>query len=174
MNELLQQDRRRTLHERIRTHPGLSARELQRSLGLGWGETAYHLKLLSAAGLIRRERGGHRDYYFVLDVTWGDRKLLLLLRSPSERRILVAIFEKPGMTFPEIAKRIGLAMSTVSFHLRHMLDLGVVAADLEGGFHRYRLTDPARLAELLRLYQGSFEDTAIDRFVASWSPMFRE
>ncbi|MCL4324031.1 MAG: winged helix-turn-helix transcriptional regulator [Candidatus Thermoplasmatota archaeon] len=174
MDELLQQGTRKTIYEKVRTHPGISARELQRSLHLGWGETAYHLRQLTEGGALRRERGGHRDYYFTPEVVWGDRLRRRSSVRRAERTMLLALFEKPDMTFLELATRVRLSNSTVSFHLRHMLDLGIVERMLRDDLHRYHLKDPSRLAELLKLYQESFEDALVDRFVGAWSGLLRE
>ncbi len=174
MDDLLRQGTRKSIYEKIQKHPGISARELQRSLHLDWGETAYHLNQLTSAGALRRERGGHRDYYFTPEVGWSDRKTLLLLRSPTERLLLMTLFERPDLSFLELAAAVRLSNSTVSFHLRHMLDLEIVDRQADANVHRYRLRDPGRLAALLRTYQESFEDSFVDRFVEAWSGLLRE
>ncbi|MDE1882270.1 MAG: winged helix-turn-helix transcriptional regulator, partial [Euryarchaeota archaeon] len=121
MDELLQQGTRRRIFEAVRANPGISARELQRALHLGWGQTAYHLDQLTRGGALRRERAGGRDRYFPQEMTWEDRKILLFLRSPAERVLLVEMLASPGLTFAELPSRVGLSRSTVSFHLRHMI-----------------------------------------------------
>ncbi len=174
MDDLLQQGTRKSIYEQIQKNPGVSAREVQRSLRLGWGETAYHLKQLTEAGALRRERGGHRDYYFTPEIGWGDRKTLLLLRSRAERTILLTLLEKPDLSFLQIAQEVRLSNSTVSFHLRHMLVLEIVERRMQENLHRYRLREPARLATLLHTYQESFEDSLVDRFVGAWTGLLRE
>ena len=174
MEELPQHPTRRRIYERVRDRPGIGARDLQRALGLGWGETAHHLRTLTDAGVLRRERGGRRDYYFLPEITWEDRKTLSLLRSTTERRILVTLAGAQSLTFPEVVERVGLSKSTVSFHMHHMIDLGVLEVVRKENVPHYQPRDPARLAELLKRYGESFEDRLVDQFVSVWSGLFRE
>ncbi len=173
MDELLAQPTRRRIHEVVSAHPGASARDVQRHAKLAWGETAYHLDQLTRAGLLRRERGGRRDYYFRPDMTWDDRKLFLTLRSATQRQILIVLAETPGLTLPELRDRMGTSLSTVSFHLRYLLSVGVVEAVRDENRRRYRPSRPRRLAELLQKYRESFQDRLVDHFVETWSSLLR-
>ncbi|HEV2519948.1 MAG TPA: winged helix-turn-helix transcriptional regulator [Thermoplasmata archaeon] len=173
MDDLLDQPTRRRIYEVVGEHPGASAREVQRLSGLAWGETAYHLDQLTRAGAVRRERGGRRDYYFRPQVAWEDRKLLRSLRSATQRRLLIALTARPGLTSGELSHEVGLSLSTTSFHLRALLAGGAVEAYRDGNLRRYRPTHPQRLAQLLGLYRESFRDRIVDRFVETWSALLR-
>lgn len=173
MEELLAQPTRRRIYDVVSAHPGASARDVQRLAGLAWGETAYHLDQLSRGGALRRERGGRRDYYFRPDMTWDDRRLFLSLRSRTERRILLVLAEAPGLTLGELRDRSRNSLSTVSFHLRHLLAQGLVVGEREGNLRRYRLVRVERLIELVGEYRDSFEDRLVDRFVGTWSSLLR-
>ena len=137
--------------EDVRGHPGSSARDIQRRLGLGWGDTAYQLDRLSQAGEIRRERGGWRDYYFAPELTWADRRTVQALRSPAERRLALAALDHPGSTFTDLVQFSGLARSTASFHLRKLAELNVLALNSAGSGAQFAVVDPDRL----RSYQMS-------------------
>ncbi len=169
MDELLAQPTRRRIFDVVSAHPGASAREVQRLAGLAWGETAYHLEQLTSAGVLRRERGGRRDYYFPATMTWEDRRLLQALRSPAQRALLLLLSERPGLTLAELREVAGFSLSTTSFHLRQLLDRAVVEMYREGNARRYRVVRPERVAELVRGYRTSFEDRLVDRFVETWS-----
>lgn len=173
MHEILQQPTRRRIFEVVTAHPGSSARDVQRLAGLAWGETAYHLDQLTRAGAVRRERGGRRDYYFRPDMTWDDRKLLRSLRSPSQRRLLLELTARPGATVLELSERTQLSSTTVSFHLRELVRAQTVESYRDGNFRRYRPLLSTRLTTLLRDYRESFQDSLVDRFVATWSSLLR-
>ena len=169
MAEVLRLGTRQRIFGVVSKNPGLSARDIQRLAGLGWGETSYHLERLEDAGVLRRERGGRRDYYFPATMTWEDRRLLQALRSPAQRALLLLLSERPGLTLAELREVAGFSLSTTSFHLRQLLDRAAVEMYREGNARRYRVVRPERVAELVRGYRTSFEDRLVDRFVETWS-----
>jgi predicted transcriptional regulator len=173
MDDLLDQPTRRRIYEVVGSHPGSSARDVQRLSGLAWGETAYHLDQLTRAGAVRRERGGRRDYYFRPSVAWDDRKLLRSLRSSTQRRLLISLAAEPGLTVAGLSESTEMSLSTTSFHLRELLRVGAVEIFRDGNLRRFRPTQPKRLAELLGLYRESFRDRLVDRFVETWSALLR-
>ncbi|MCI4322199.1 MAG: helix-turn-helix domain-containing protein [Thermoplasmata archaeon] len=173
MDDILQQPTRRRIYDVVGSHPGASARDVQRLAGLAWGETAYHLDHLTKSGAVRRERGGRRDYYFRNDVSWDERKLLRCLRSPSQRHLLLTLTERPDLTLANLSERTGLSPSTTSFHLRELVAAGTVEGYRDGNVRRYRTVLPARVGELLRTYRESFRDRLVDSFVATWSSLIR-
>jgi predicted transcriptional regulator len=171
MDDVLEQPTRRRIYDVVSDHPGASARDVQRLAGLAWGETAYHLEVMTKAGVVRRERGGRRDYYFPPEMTWNDRKLLRSLRSDSQRRLLLELTATKGLTIAELCGRTGLSVSTTAFHLRELVESGLVEAFRDGNLHRYRTALPERVSEMLRAHRASFRDRLVDRFVETWSSL---
>jgi DNA-binding MarR family transcriptional regulator len=165
--------RDRVLHD-IQEHPGSSAREIQRRLSTAWGETTYHLERLSKAGLLRRERGGWRDYYFSLELTWLDRRIIQSLRSPAERQLLLAALDRPSSSFAELVDETGLGRSTASFHLRRLVELGRLTVSDPGVNKRYSVVEADRTRELLSQYAASFADELVDRFVDAFGGLLKE
>lgn len=164
---------RERMLEEVRRHPGSSARDLQRHLGLAWGETAYHLDRLFRTGALRRERGGWRDYYFPPELTWVDRRILQSLRSPAERALLLAVLQKPGSSYAELVQATGLGRSTASFHLRRLTELGRLSIEGVGMEKRFTVVESERTRALLAQYAASFGDELVDRFVdafGGWLP----
>ncbi len=174
MDELAQQPTRRRILDHVRERPGISGREVQRQVGLGWGETAYHLERLVRGGLLRRERGAGRDYYFTSDVTWEDRRLFETLRSPTGRQIALFLVRTPGLTFADLQAALGVGKSTVSYHLTRLAERQAVESYFEGGLRRYRLLRPDRVGQLLRSYHTTFGDELVDRFAESLSALLGE
>lgn len=164
---------RRRLYEAIRRTPGIGAREVQRAAGTAWGETVYHLDLLTESGLLQRERTGHRDHYFVAQVPVADRGLLSLLRSPSARRLLLALLELPRSTVPELEARTGLSTGRLSVHLRRLMEIGVVRTGQSGRLRTFEVRERDRTVGLLTTYRASLADEWVERFLATWSELFR-
>lgn len=164
---------RRRLYTIIRGSPGLGAREAQRAAGLGWGETAYHLDRLLDAGLVHRERGAHQDGYFAAEVPAEDRSLLKFTRSRSARRLLIALLEAPGATFPELEASTGLSSGRISVHLGRMIGSGLVRAGRRGRWRTFAPVDRERALRLLVIYRNGIADEWLERLTETWSELFR-
>ena len=164
---------RRRLYEAVRRAPGIGGREVQRVTELGWGETVYHLERLADAGLIHRESSGHQDHYFVATVPLADRRLLGLSRSPSARRLLVALLEGEARTVPELVERTELSTGRLSVHLRRLVETGLVTTGRRGRLRTFTPVDRERLIRLLITYREGFADGWTERLLETWSELFR-
>jgi len=171
--DLLALPTRRRLYEVVRRSPGIGAREVQREAGTGWGETVYHLDRLTQANLLHRERSGHQDHYFVAAVPLGDRGLLRLARSPSARRLLVALLELPNRTVPDLTDRTGLSAGRVSVHLGRLMELGLLSTGRSDRFRTFEVADRERVLRLLVSYRESWADEWVERLLATWSELLR-
>jgi predicted transcriptional regulator len=164
---------RQRIFDFVREHPGSSARTVQRGVSLGWGETAYHLDQMLKAGLLFRERGGRRDYYFPADMVPADRQLLLAMQSAVERGLLVELARSNGLSFGELGDRLKVGKSTLAFHLKFLLALGIVEVDVAGSTRAYRVRRADLVLRLYGSYRDSFEDRWIDRFSSTWGGLTR-
>lgn len=171
MDEVLQLATRRRIHDAVEKHPGSSAREVQRLLSLGWGETSYHLDRMVQAGALRRERTPSRDFYFTPDLTWDDRKCLVFFRGRNTRRILLTLLEHPGSSSVEVSERLVLGRSTVFFHLTRLLQGGIVVSSREAVARRYQVAHPEQAIRLLAAYRDSFGEELVSRFAEVWGTL---
>jgi predicted transcriptional regulator len=156
------------------THPGASAREVQRSLSLGWGETAYHLDQLLATSTLMRERAGRRDYFFPKDTKLEDRRLHIAFQSSAERALLLTLVKDPDLSFSELADQLRMSKSTLSFHLKFLVATGSVRISTVAGVRRYHLDQPDRVKQLYRKYRSSWGDRWIDRFTSAFGGIMRD
>jgi predicted transcriptional regulator len=171
--DLLALPTRRRLYEVVRRSPGIGAREVQREAGTGWGETVYHLDRLTQAHLLQREKSGHQDHYFAAAVPLGDRGLLRLARSPSARRLLVALLELPSRTVPDLTERTGLSAGRISVHLGRLMELGLLATGRRDRFRTFEVADQERVLRLLVSYRESWADEWVERLLTTWSELLR-
>jgi predicted transcriptional regulator len=174
MGDLPELATRRHIVEFVVAHPGASAREIQRALSLGWGETAYHLNQLIRDAKVERDRAGWRDYYFAPSFPPRDRRLLAALQSPAERSILVALSRHPDQTVSEIAENVALGRSTLAFHLRVLLSQDLVGFVFRDGVRRYRAGRAEQVLELCRNYRDSWGDKWADEFSRTFGGIGRE
>ena len=171
-DELLELETRRRIYAVVGRNPGSSARDVQRVLGLGWGETAYHLDRLVEASLLRRERTPGRDFYFAREVAWDDRKSLVHFRRRASREVLLALFANPGLTSHEVADRLRLGRSTVAFHLRRLMLAGLVEGERRAASRTFHVVNPEQVRRLLQVYRESFREDVVGRFAEVWGTIF--
>ena len=164
---------RRRIYEAVRQAPGLGGREAQRAAGTGWGETVYHLDRLTTSGLVHRERSGHQDHYFVAAVPLADRNLLRFTRSPSARRLLVALLERPHQSVPDLMARTSLSAGRLSVHLRRLVQTGAVRTGRAGRWRTFEVADQAQVVRLLVTYRAGIADQWVERLLETWSELFR-
>jgi predicted transcriptional regulator len=136
---------RATVYGYIRTHPGTSFSTIARQTTINRGTLHYHLRILLREGKISELRECGATTYFENNGRY----------SPEEKRILSRIREGPageicrflgmcrGATRSEIAQRMGVAPSSVSWHLSRLNGSGVILSERTGGKTRYRLTPDA-------------------------------
>jgi predicted transcriptional regulator len=165
---------RRRIFDFVGKHPGSSARSIQRGLGLGWGETTYHLDQLLEGGLLHRERGGRRDYYFPSDMPPVDRQMLLSMQSTVERALLVELSRFPGLTFRELVARLGSGKTTIAFHLKFLVAVGTVDVSDSRSGRRYHARRPDVVLRLYGSFRDSFEERWVDRFSSTWGGLTRD
>lgn len=146
---------------------------MQRGVGFGWGETTYHLDQLTQGGLLLRERGGRRDYYFHPSLGPIDRQLLLVMQSAVERGMLVELSRSPGLGFGDLMARLSLGKTSTAFHLKYLVALGLVDAEIAGAKRRYTARRPDLVLRLYAAFRDSFEDRWVDRFASVWGGLVR-
>lgn len=171
--DLLALPTRRRLYDVVRRSPGIGAREVQRQADTGWGETVYHLDRLTQAHLLQRERSGHQDHYFIAAVPLADRGLLRVTRSPSARKLLLALLEEPNRTVPDLTQRTGLSAGRVSVHLSRLMELGLLRTGHSDRFRTFEIEDRERVVRLLVSYREGLADEWVERLLATWSDLLR-
>lgn len=163
---------RRRLYSVVLRAQGLSGRDIQRAAGTAWGETSYHLGRLARSGLLIREKGSHRDFWFTALVPHGERLLLRQARSAATRRILVELASGGELTLPELSARCQLSLSRISVHMHRLLQTGVARSGKRQQLRTFSLADPARVARVLLEYREGFSDRVLDRLVDVWGELF--
>jgi len=172
-DDLLALPTRRRVFDAVRSAPGVGARDVQRATGLGWGETVYHLDRLTEANLLHRERAAHQDHYFAAAVPLGDRGLLRLTRSPSARRLLVTLLERPSSTVPDLIERTGLSAGRISVHLGRLGELGLLRTGRRERLRTFDVADRERVLRLLVSYRSGLADAWVERLLETWSDLLR-
>jgi DNA-binding MarR family transcriptional regulator len=126
-DKLLDHPARRRIHDAIASEPGIHFQALVRKTGLVRGNVEHHLNKLVAGGLvITRKAPGYTCHFLKGSVDRHVADAAPALRSEGSRAVLQAIAANPGATGRDIAASLGIAPSTVSYHLRRLEEAGLV------------------------------------------------
>jgi len=128
----------------VRLEPGMHTAGLATRLGRSTGAVRHHLRLLTAAGLLRDERLGGRMGYFAADVLPLDRRAALASRSGSARRVLDAIRAAPGTNLSDLSSRLALSHTSVTHHVRSLQRAGIVTVERSAGEVKVRPSKSAQ------------------------------
>jgi predicted transcriptional regulator len=138
----------------ISDNPGCHLRQIRKNMEISMGTTQYHLNVLEKAGRISSVRSGLHKYYFPIGVFHDNEKnLLQILNQETSREILMFIVEKGSPTHSDIAQRIGVSSSSISWHISRFEAFEIIRTLKDGKFKRYELNiDPTYLVALMKNY----------------------
>lgn len=143
--DLLEDPTRQRIYEAVHASPGIHHNELQRELGVGHGTLAHHLDQLLDAGLVRSVRLRGYRCLFPPDIRDEDPgEAARALRSGKARRMLASVVREPAHSNAQLADRLDIPPSTVSYHVRALEEVGLVERGSEGGGMAVAVTERGR------------------------------
>ncbi|WP_129117018.1 winged helix-turn-helix transcriptional regulator [Halegenticoccus tardaugens] len=149
----------------VREHPGVHFNELTRALDLAPGQVQYHLRRLLGEGTVIVEDLYGRTHYYPPTFDGWERGALALVRRETARDVIGHLLANDEATPSEVAESIGVARSTLEWHLDHLVEQSVVEKRYD---ERNRVTlaleRPAETARLLRSVSPSLPERFSDRF----------
>lgn len=150
----------------VSKHPGVHLRSIERRTELPLGQVLYHLDRLERMGLIMSQRdAGFRRYYLCSEIGRAEKKYLAALRHRVPRQVLLRLLDDEGLAHKDLQARVGVAGSTLSFHLQRLVGSNVLVRDRAGTTNRYRVAEPDLARRVLVYYRESFQDEDVDKFV---------
>jgi len=170
LEEAIKLDVRKKIYNTINVNPGLHFREIQRRTEIATGALQYHLEYLQKKHLLRNvKEGKFVRFYSIRGKQLGeDQKLMNVLRQNSLRKIIVFLIQKKKASNSIISRNIGLSLSTTFWHLNKLVKEGVIEKKQKGGKAFFIVSEPDRIATLLKSYQRGFLDNLVDNFVEVW------
>ncbi len=138
----LEHETRTAIYDHISAHPGIRLGTLAQDLGVNRGTLRYHLGRLQEFGMIATAAIEGRTGYFENRRKYSalEEKVLIHLRNPNTQKLLSILLESPGASRRELAERLGIAASSVSWHIRRLKADGIVLQEKKGGDVRHSLS----------------------------------
>jgi predicted transcriptional regulator len=159
---------RSRVRECVDRNPGIHFNEISRQLGIATGQTQYHLRKLRRADRIEREAVAGRTHFYPPTYTDWERGAIALLRRETTREIVVHLLNAGRERPDRIADRLGIARSTVEWHLSNLVDNDIAVKQTveedEAGRVVVELTRPEETYRLLREVEPRLTDRLADRF----------
>lgn len=135
----------------VSRYPGVHEREIERRLGLSGRLAAYHLEAMAQAGEVEAFMDGQYRRYVVRPHSWTRRQLATLagLRRPVALQVTVFLLSSGPRRHMDIARALGLAKASVSYHLALLVQAGVLEMWQAGRERIYAVRDPDAIQALL-------------------------
>lgn len=162
---LAEEPTRDRIRDHVAAHPGVHFNALLRRLDIASGQAQYHLRRLTAADDVHAESRYGRTHYFTGEFDPWERHAVAVLRRETARDIVAAVIAEDPVTPVAVADDLGIARSTLEYHLDHLVDADLVRKRHDDA-SRVTLTasTPADTLRLLDLVTPSLPDRLVDRF----------
>jgi predicted transcriptional regulator/chitodextrinase len=113
----------------ILANPGDHYNSIQQAVNVPNGSFAYHISVLEKEGFIKSTRIGMNRCFFPAEMRIPSQEGTL---RASQRLIVERILEEPGISQKDIAAYLGVSSSTINYHIKDLLELGVVETERKG------------------------------------------
>lgn len=156
---------RRRIQTFVEKHPGYHFSGISRELELATGQVQYHLRRLRKADIVQKTSFYGQTHYYPAEMSAWERGSFALARRETSRDVLVDLLRHGNSRPGDVATRIGVARSTLEYHLDHLIERNVVRKEREsGGEVMLVLERPERTVDILQTVDPSLPDRLIDRF----------
>ena len=126
-NTILEFKRRREIYEFVSQNSGLHMRDISRKLNVPFTSLKYHLNYLEKKGfIISRDDGKYRRYFISLEIGEKEKRILNCLRKRTTLHIILWFFIAVQCSQKDISRFLEKHPTTISFHLRKMIQAGII------------------------------------------------
>ena len=161
--------------QHIQENPGCHLRQIKRELDMSMGTIQYHLNLLDKQGKVSTERQNLHKYYFPIGLfEQNERDVLKILNQETAREILMIILEKKP-THTDIANIIKISGASVNWHIKRLVELGLVLEQKDGKFKKYTLgIDSKNIVSLMKNYHPNIWNRWSNRLAEMFLSLSKE
>jgi len=165
LKDILELEKRRKIYNFINKNPGLHLRILSRKLNIPKTTLEYHLRYLKNRDFLNIELEGKYKRYFVKNnVGSYDKKILIDLRDEIPRGIIFFSYIFPKVYTDEYNRGLKIPITTLSYHLKKLVKIGVLNSYIENGRRIYLLKDRKHIYDLIIRYENSLSE---DKMISS-------
>lgn len=132
---------REKLYGFIKSFPGSYFSEIIKETGLNKGSVEYHLKTMETKEIIESYKTNGKLRYFLNHSTYNkeERTVISALKNDTHRRIILGILGNQNINHKTLAEGIGVSSPTLTQHIKHLKEQGIVKADTNGRYTIYSI-----------------------------------
>ena len=154
MKDLLDLESRREIYDLILKNPGLHLSRIAEILKMSLSLVKYHLYHLEKNKLIRSEKEkGYSRYYVEGEIDPLEKKALSLLWQEVPFKVVLFLIKNDRSQHKEILKNFNIASSTLSYHLKKMVKLGIISVSTHGNDRGYTIVDKEKIIQIIIKYK---------------------
>jgi DNA-binding transcriptional ArsR family regulator len=155
----------------VTRHPGVYLRQICRELGLAMGDVQYHVHRLEKERRISSSRRGFYRFFYPSGL-FGDRQkdILGVLSLDTPRELLLQMLAAPGSGQDALVRAVGVSQPTVSWHLKRLIDLGIVQKEQVGRNAVYRVVGGG--AADIALFMMNYHPTVWEKWSGRLADIF--
>ena len=127
-SDLLEHPLRSQIFQVIQTNPGIHASGLARQVGAGWGTITHHLQKLEKGHLVAIRKVNNQKCFFENGgkVSRQDMAVMGAVRGDTASDIAGFVTSHPMTSQKSMAEALDLSPALVSFHVKKLVNLGVL------------------------------------------------
>jgi len=167
MNEQSDVEIRRKIYRLIYKNPGLHSRKIAKVLKISGQLADYHLAYLEKDKLIIGvKQEGYRRFYVEGKIGHTERQRISLLRQEIPLKIILFLLKNPNSRHSDLYNFIGIAPSTLSYHLKKLIDKDIVTFKVLNNEVFYFVKNEQEIINLVVKYEPH---SWIDNFEDVWA-----
>jgi len=137
-DDLLNDPNRAGIYNLIQAEPGISTKDIATRLGLAWGTVTHHLhKLEKRRFVVSKKYGKYRRFFLNGQAANAKKDELAVLRVDRTGDVAACIQAFPGITQKEVGVALGVSSSTILWHVKRLVDVGLIEKIRDGKVVRY-------------------------------------
>lgn len=127
-DDLLDHPMRAQIFQVIQSNPGIHASGLARQVGVGWGTITHHLEKLEKGSLVATRKVNNQKCFFENGgkVSRQDMAIAGAVKGDTAGDIAGFVTAHPMTSQKQMAEALGLSPALVSFHVKKLVNLGVL------------------------------------------------
>ena len=162
--DMLELETRKKIFDLISKNPGLHLSKIASLLKMRGSLVEYHLFYLEKNNVIKGTRSsGYTRYYVTGRVSHRDKKIISMLRKEVPLKVVLFLLKKDIAQHKDILENIDVAASTLSYHIKNLIDHGLISVNRYGRDKGYVLENREAILTIILQYKpynlfDGFED----------------